>query len=172
MNLRGGKTAPARPSLGRKLSGRSQIVAVFCLEKLLMREMPCSDGCVVLYDENDDQDMAIVEPVVTDFIRRVTACIAPPAALRCSPGIGVGWQLATSNSTAVIAIAYTTLSAWDQSFSVEAQRENRLPIRSRSLSRSRAFPTRLSPPGGSLETDDVRGDGRSHSVVSENRKPN
>ena len=47
-----------------------------------MREMPCSDGCVVLYDENDDQDMAIVEPVVTDFIPtrnslHCAACGAP-----------------------------------------------------------------------------------------------
>jgi hypothetical protein len=32
-----------------------------------MREMPRADGSVALYDDDDDQDLVIVEPIVTGF---------------------------------------------------------------------------------------------------------
>ena len=54
-----------------------------------MREFPCRDGSVALYDQDDDQDMIIVEPTVTSFapVRGNARCVcgAPLEAwsLRC-----------------------------------------------------------------------------------------
>jgi hypothetical protein len=54
-----------------------------------MREVRRHDGCVALYDENDDGDMVIIEPVVDAFIpvRGNARCIcgAPlqPWGFRC-----------------------------------------------------------------------------------------
>ena len=46
-----------------------------------MREIPCRDGSVALYDQDDDQDMVIVEPTVTSFapVRGNARCVCGAA---------------------------------------------------------------------------------------------
>ena len=52
-----------------------------------MREALRRDGSVALYDENDDGDMIIIEPIVTAFtpVRGNARCVcgAPLAPYRC-----------------------------------------------------------------------------------------
>ena len=52
-----------------------------------MREVQRHDGSVAFYDENDDGDMVIIEPIVTAFtpVRGNARCVcgAPLAPCRC-----------------------------------------------------------------------------------------
>ena len=42
-----------------------------------MREVQRHDGCVALFDENDDGDMVIIEPIITAFapVRGNARCV-------------------------------------------------------------------------------------------------
>jgi len=70
-----------------------------------MREIPCRDGSVALYDQDDDQDMVIVEPTVTSF--------APVRGnARWKRGACAVWRPTRSSSAARAATASTgTLSS-------------------------------------------------------------
>jgi len=54
-----------------------------------MREVQRHDGSVALYDENDDGDMVIIEPIITAFApvrgnaRCVCGAVLAPWAFRC-----------------------------------------------------------------------------------------
>ena len=75
-----------------------------------MREALRRDGSVALYDENDDGDMVIIEPIVTAFtpVRGNARCVcgAPLA-----PWVTAAWQPTTSRSVAGGVTAFSVISA-------------------------------------------------------------